>query len=1319
MRAKLALCLLLIARAALAGEITGRIMLDNKPVAGVTVSALAVEQPADFARREARREPRPAALAKSVTDAKGGFRITFENPDGKAGVLVSFAYSGSGVAESWGPGRLDTSDAEDVGEIAARKGFPLSGRVMDAEGRPVPDAEVEHPTGPGSARTGADGRFTLEGVAEAGNEVVAKKPGFVTAKASGLRGGRTDVSIVLRPALPLAGLVLAADGAPVPNAVVRADGGEFRASAEADAEGRFRIAAFGPGRVSLLADGGERGVREATGVALPRPDDQELRLVLAPPRVFTGRVVDAATRRPVPGAVVDVLAGKLRVWARSGADGAFTLRPAPNGDLRLSSSAPRYVPAVRQVAHTEIGGKPVEVLLRPAATLSGRVTDEQRRPVAGAKVQAWDPEVRTNLAPPPMTRTADDGSFTLRRVGASETLRVAATHPDFEPFAAGDLGVKPGDTRSGLALTLRRGAVITGIVTAGGEPLAGVQMNVSPGRSSFGTPPRSLAQPQWSWPRATTGADGRFRIDGLSPGDYTLRATRTGWAAETRDALVAEGRGPEAFAIALEPEAVVSGRVVGKKGGGVPGQNVSAQSVETGPGSSAGNRSGADGSFRLEGLKKGVAYNVFIYGSGSNAPKATVTPPAEGIELVAIGAGRLAGRAVDPDGRPVTDYQVTAQGDRSASSSGWVTSVRQDVSSESGEFALENVPAALLEVRVVAKGYQVARVGGIALEEGESRSGIEVRLARGAILKGRVVEARGGAPVSGADVSAESTPSRATADSDGAFEFEGLAAGKVRVTAMSPDFVSTTETVEVGEAGGTVELKLSPGASISAAVVSPGGEPVPGAEVSLAQGGQGRSGTRGVTGADGRVRFPHLIPGRFTLTAGSAGQRSKPVDVALEADQARDDVRIVMGGGATVLVTVTGLSPEDRKQLEVGLAGAATYVPAKEREDGRFEARNVASGDLQAFARVGAFGGANARFVSRPVTVPDAGSVDVEVPFESGFSITVHVLKDGQGVEGANVFAAPVAGDATSFGVGTTDASGNTRITGLKGGAYRVRAFASSSYAPEQKIDLEGDQALEIVFPSGSVAGRVVASGTQQPLADAHVSIRSMNADGTFGITHDATTDDGGRFRLDGLAAGPLTVTTTRNGYVVDTRPVTADSPDDVVIELARGDGLDVTGRDGLLGTPLAAFFVRVVDAGGAEVVGSTVRLDSAGRGEIPSLKPGTYAIVASASGLATVAYDGVSVPGPALAVVLTPGGTLDIDAPAEKLKGGPLACVVTGPRGRLAFRSWGNRGALSLSTSSAQLTNFPPVAGTLTCPGSAPIPFVVAEGGSTRIAVK
>lgn len=1325
MRTQLAMCLFLAARALSAGEITGRITLNDKPIGGVTISALAVELPADQARREARREPRPAALAKAVTNARGEFRIAFEVPEGKPGWIVSLAYSGPGLAESWAPGRFDTADVEDVGEVAARRGFPLLGRVVDAEGRPVADAEVEHPTGPGSARTGADGRFAFEGVAEASNDVVAKRPGFVAAKVSNVRGGAKDVAIVLRPGLPLAGVALAADGTtPVPGAVVRVDGRDARATAEADAEGRFSVMAFGTGRVTVLVDGGERGIREVTGVALPRPESELLRVVLAPAPTARGRVIDALTRRPVANAVLDVFAGKLRFWTRSGPDGTFTVRPAPAADFRIAAIAPRYVTSLRMVARGEAGARPIEILVRPAASVAGKVVDDQRRPLAGVKVRAYDASPRPATGTPSSVLTGDDGSFTLRRLASAETLRVLASHPDFETLSVGDLGLKPGEARAGLSLSLRRGAVITGVVSAADAPLAGASVSLSPGRAAYAAPPRSLSQPQWSWPRATTGADGRFRIGGLAPGDYSVTVSKVGYAGETRDAAVAEGKGPDPLSIALGPEAVIAGSVRGKKGGGVSDQNVSAMAVDATVRSSGSARTLLDGSFRIEALKAGVPYNLFMYGSGSNAPKKTVTPPADGVEIVAAGAGRIAGRVVDADGHPVPEFQVSALTDRTSGGANWVSPVRQDVSSETGEFVLENVPAGALEVSVVAKGYQAARVGGITVEEGETRSGVEVRLARGTTLRGRVVEAQSGRPIPEADVSADSAPAGTTTDADGAFSIEGLAAGKARVTARAPEFASASEIVEMGETGGTVELKLSPGASVSAVVVSPGGEPQSGAEATLTQAGQSWGGTKAVAGPDGRVRFAHLAPGRYGLTAGSAGRRSKSVDVTVEADQVRDDVRVVVGGGATVLVNVTGLSPEDRRQLNVIVMvfGTGSYVPAKELPDGHFEARDVAPGRGQAYARVGSSGEPGGRYVSRPLTVPEDGTVDVEIPFESGFALTVRVVRDGQGVEGANVYARPVLAEAATPGMGTTDASGVCRLTGLKPGAYSVNtySFQTSAAAPEQKIEVTGDRALEFVLPSGRVAGRIVASGSRQPLADAHVSIRTTNADGSFGVTHDATTDDAGRFQLEGLEAGPLTLTAQRKGYVLESRSVTADGPEELVIELVRGDGLDVTGRDGILGTPLGSFYVRIFDSAGTELSSSTVSLDSAGRGEIPSLKPGSYSIVAGGSGFAPSAFDGVSVPGPALAVALTPGGTLDVDVAAERFKTGPLKCAVTGPRGNsLAFRQWGNRGELSISVAALRLTNFPAAAGTLSCSGSAPVPFVVTEGGTTHIAVK
>ncbi len=1316
----MAFCLLLSAWPVLAGELSGRLMLNDRPAPGVTVSSVPYESSLEKDRREARREPLPEAVAKTITNPKGDWRLVFEVPPGQPGKIVELRYAGPGVARGSISGLGDTGDSEDFGETALRKGVSLSGRVVDVEGRPVADAEILRPGGLDSVRTDAEGRFTLEGVVESGNDLTVRKAGYATAKVPGLRGG-VAAAVVLRAGLPLRGVVLATDGkTPVKSAVVRVESKDAAAFAETDAEGRFTVRELAAGRVLVAADGGDHGIREITGVVIPQLPATPLTLVLEPGPVIRGRVLDATTHRPVARAYVDAVSGRRRLWTRSAPDGSFVIRPAPAGDWFVGAIAPRYVQTTRRLARARDTDKPVELLLREGVTISGRVTDDERRPVAAARIRVLE---NSRSSPTAAALTAADGTFTLRRIPGVETLRLVATHPDFEPASLGDLGLKPGEKRTGVAFALSRGATVAGIVTVGGAPLAGAQVTLTLGRRGTGidAPPRSLAGPVWSWPRATTGADGRFRIGGLAPGEYTLTASKTGYARESTEGIVVAGRrGPQQLVFALGPEAVITGSVRGKRGSGVADQFVRAAPSDAAIHSSGSAQTLADGSFRIDGLKPGVTYTLTLSSVFPGGQRKWVVAPAEGVEMTGTGTGRIEGRVIDSAGRPVTEFQVTAQNDGS-SGANRVNPVRQDISSESGEFALENVPATLLEVRAVAKGYQPGRISGIALEEGETHPGVEVTLSRGVSLHGRVIDARSGAPLPDIDVRVEGAPSGATTDADGSFEIGGLPPGKVRVTARGQEYTSTSQEVEAGENAASVELKLSAGASVSAVVVSSGGEPQAGAQATLTQAGQDSfNGTKATAGPDGRLLFSHLAPGRYTLTAGIAGRYAKPVDLTLEADQAREDVRVVIGGGATVLATVTGLSPEERSQVTVYLNTNASLGNAKELPDGRFEVLDVAPGPTGVYARVGPSMDIGGKSVRRSVTIPEEGTIEVELPFEAGFTLTVHVQRDGQPVEGAWVHANPALPDNGTFGSATTDASGSCRLTGLKAGTFHVFVYsmATSSAAPEQKVDVNGDQTLEFDLPAGRLAGRVVASGSSQPLADVQVTVSPASTSGSF-MSHSAMTDSTGQFQLSGLDAGPLSLTAQKKSYLVDTRTVSADAADDLVIEMTRGDGLDVTGQDGILGTPLGSFSARVFDGTGAQLAGSYVQLDSSGRGEIPSLKPGSYSIIVNTSGYAPSAYDGVTVPGPGLTVILMPGGTLDIDVPAERLAVGPLSCQVTARGLPLAYRQWGKRGELSLASASTHLTNFPPVAGLLSCPSTVPVPFTVPEGGSTRIAVK
>src|ERR1017187_2405290 len=154
---------------------TGRLMLNDRPAAGITVSAVPYESSLEMGRREGGRGPLPEVIAKAVTNSKGEWRLVFEIPPGQLGKIVELHYAGPGVARGAISGYGDTADSEDFGETSLRKGVSLSGRVVDAEGRPVADAEILRPSGIDSARTDAEGRFALEGVADSGADVTVKK----------------------------------------------------------------------------------------------------------------------------------------------------------------------------------------------------------------------------------------------------------------------------------------------------------------------------------------------------------------------------------------------------------------------------------------------------------------------------------------------------------------------------------------------------------------------------------------------------------------------------------------------------------------------------------------------------------------------------------------------------------------------------------------------------------------------------------------------------------------------------------------------------------------------------------------------------------------------------------------------------------------------------------------------------------------------------------------------------------------------------------------------------------------------------------------
>jgi len=627
-----------------AGELAG-IVVDEKdrPVRGARVRAVDVS-----------RDPSPLDRRTS-TDGEGAFALA-GLPCGTVGLLVAHP-AFAGVFES------DAAVPRTGLRIRLRRGREVSGVVRTAEGRPAPDVRValvpvERLAPSVTTVTDTEGRFRCARVAPYPLHAIANGGEFGSAQLSPAEVGTRDtIEIRLDPVRTVHGRVVDADGAGVEGVRLRVH--EFAFFHEP----RVFLRHYYRGVQSVVSgEGGAfvvRGVwlRHATVLVADQPgwgtashfpippEGGEVR-VLVFARCEVRGVVRDPDGRPVAGARVEPrLAGGPP--ALSGADGRFVLPGVvyrgPFASVRASKHG--YAPgeSLRFDPREDVE---VEVALRRAVAVRGRVIDEEGAAVPRARV---GPAARLG----PSTFTDSRGAFLLHlKEGEDELI---ASHPDYRSAAA--------RIEAGMTLTLSRApprAWLRGRVANGsGEPIAGAAIFVSPpsvramtdvdGRyeildlrtrrasvtvgaaghrtehvkalelpaeRDFVLRPGLAIEGRLVDHRgeavaganvnagpavAMPGADGRFRLEPLAPGAYTVRASfpRGPWRPTVeRDGVAAGATDVE---LRLPEPGFVAGRVLDHRGRPVAGVEVFAVSaakplqVESG-------WTLADGRFRIGGL---------------------------------------------------------------------------------------------------------------------------------------------------------------------------------------------------------------------------------------------------------------------------------------------------------------------------------------------------------------------------------------------------------------------------------------------------------------------------------------------------------------------------------------------------------------------------------------------------------------------------------------------------------------------------------------------------------------------------------------------
>lgn len=578
----------------------------------------------------------------------------------------------------------------DVDLAAVDRDIDLHGVVVRDDGSPVAGAEVRTQLHPGrrvlvldasassitkhgpSSRTSRAGAFVLR--LRRGDKVnlLVTAAGLATQERPACLAGER-VRIVMRPAVRLAVAVRDGSGNPVPGTRLRL----FRAPHEVDLAFE-RLARSDDGGRAVFDDlpgptwAWLEALPETLGsppwlrVALPAIGEEAVVIDLPAGGTVTGRVTDAGTSAPLPGARVG-MGWTLARAVSTDADGRYALPGwTANGRGLVYVLAQGYGRVGRSVAAAGV----LDFELERGDTVIGRLVSEEGVAVAGARVAAVayaldGAEERLSSS----TGDSDaEGRFRLDSLlhALPHALVVLAEGRgrvlfDFDP--ASDVGgtVDLGD------VVVPVGHRIEGrVVTTDGTPQSRVVVSLAganPDRAFRRNGAQALPYPYGAHETSVTDDFGRFRFRDIASGSYTLTAGPAGQAEiesgiqlVDRDLLDIELRSAAGWRLAV--------RLVDSTEVAVSGVAVTLTDALSGQWHGL-QRSGADGVATFL-LPEGVAVRAILAPPPAAGGRSYLVPkpirinaftPEVTVRLEE--AVRIAGRVLDTEDRPLGGIQVT------------------------------------------------------------------------------------------------------------------------------------------------------------------------------------------------------------------------------------------------------------------------------------------------------------------------------------------------------------------------------------------------------------------------------------------------------------------------------------------------------------------------------------------------------------------------------------------------------------------------------------------------------------------------------------
>lgn len=458
---------------------------------------------------------------------------------------------------------------EDAGVPAG--GQTVTGRVVDAEGRPMSGVEVWRPhtlqeamrraARRPAAVSGPDGLFTISNLLP-GETLTACPAEWLPAQVRPGHNPDKPLEIRLQPAVRVAGRVVDGRSEPVPGLDVTVElagsssgcvilsppepcpGNPHRRSRPTDADGRFVFEAMQPGWFTIRVSDGT-GPQVVRWEAVAGENGGEAEVVLPGKLVpLEGRVMDA-DGRPVEGAQVRVSGAQPPAHEETDETGVYRFSRVFAGAQQVEVSHPDLGWSKQKI---QIGGSPARLDIRmpPASTVQGRILGRDGSPVDRPRL-AVDHRSPVELD--------SEHRFRFNLSQGEHVIRV-----DAQGWLSTERTVAATGDPIELDIELMRPASITGRITG-----------LPPGERAT----LELAEgPEERFGGKVSNEDGRFDLYVVAPGAWTLSARDSNGRVLKRRIQVEEGQFLTVEDFQFPPLPTIRGRVLDPEGRGTQGASL-------------------------------------------------------------------------------------------------------------------------------------------------------------------------------------------------------------------------------------------------------------------------------------------------------------------------------------------------------------------------------------------------------------------------------------------------------------------------------------------------------------------------------------------------------------------------------------------------------------------------------------------------------------------------------------------------------------------------------------------------------------------------